>query len=148
MTCKTCGCEIPDEDSVFVVNAGLPTEYVQCEPCHDDDCDNGRIIMCEACGEYFSADVLKDEEICGQSFTACPDCGKDVVEGMTRDEFLEEYAPLRFSIVVRFCNGDQRGYIVRARYRKDAMKKLWDKIDMTGVAEITIAEVLLDEDEF
>lgn len=148
MTCKTCGCEIFDEDSAFVVNAGLPTEYVQCELCHDSDCDNGRVTMCESCGEYFSTDVLKDEEFFGQSFTECPACHKDIVEGMTREEFQQEYAPERYAVVVRFFCGEQRGYIVRAQDRQEAMKKLVEKVDMAAVAEITIAEILLERDEF
>lgn len=148
MTCKTCGREIPDGDSVFVVNAGLPAEYVQCELCHDDDCDNGRIITCEACGEYFSADVLKDEEVCGQSFTACPACGKDVVEGMTRTEFEDEYFCSKYSVVVRAFDGSCRGYIVSAKGRHGVMKRLLEKLDFNGIAEVTIGEVLLKDDEF
>lgn len=89
--CKCCGKIIKDEDDCFEVNSGMPEEFVQCWLCHLSDMDNGKVLQCEACGEYFSADVLHDEEIHGNSFCACPSCGMDIVEGMTREEFAEEY---------------------------------------------------------
>lgn len=89
--CKTCGAVITSEDDAFVVNAGLPSEFVQCWLCHVSDTDNGKIIQCTSCGEYFSQDMLHDEVVAGQSFCACPSCGDDVVEGMSREEYEEEY---------------------------------------------------------
>lgn len=88
-TCKTCGEDIDDAENAYIVNPGLPQEYHQCWACHVSDSDNGRIIQCEACGDWFSADVLHDEVVAGQSFCACPSCGRDVVEGCSREEFVK-----------------------------------------------------------
>lgn len=60
--CKTCGKFILDDEDgelAFTVNPGIPDkEYVECESCHDDAIDRNKIIQCEACGEWFSNDVL------------------------------------------------------------------------------------------
>lgn len=84
-------------------------------------------------------------------FCPCPVCGKDIVEGETREEFLEEiedtYIP-RYSVVVIYGNGTTRGFIVNADGRKQAMEKLFQKIDIGFVTSIHIAEILLEEDEF
>mgnify|MGYP000010670338 FL=1 len=69
------------------------------------------------------------------------------MDGLTKEEFMEDVYIPKFSVVVRFCN-QARGYIVSANSRQEAMKKLVDKIDMTGVDSINIAEILLDEDVF
>lgn len=91
-TCKVCGRSFDEESFEGVtVNEGTSKEYHVCEDCVSSECNNGRIISCEACGSYFSADMLHDEEIGGNSFTSCPSCGKDMVEGLTREEFSEEY---------------------------------------------------------
>jgi len=93
--CKSCGRQInTEEDYVFAVNLGIPgKEFAECELCHAASLDSHKIIMCDACGEYFSSDALREEEVCGQSFCACPSCGKDIVEGMTREEFEREFSP-------------------------------------------------------
>lgn len=83
-TCKICGCSFDEENfEGVVVNEGIDNEYHVCCDCVPSECNNGHIISCEACGSYFSADKLHDEEIEGHSFTACPACGKDVVEGLS-----------------------------------------------------------------
>jgi len=93
MLCKSCSRQLnPEDDFIFIVNSGIPgKEYVECELCHTDSLENHRIIMCEGCGGYFSQDILAEEEFCGESFCACPSCGKDIVEGLTREEFEREY---------------------------------------------------------
>lgn len=147
--CKCCGKIIKDDDDCFVVNFGTPEEFVQCWTCHISDMDNGRVLQCEACGEYFSADVLHDEEIGDDSFCACPSCGRDIVEGMTREEFADEHRLIRFAVVVRFFNGP-RGYVVSVPVgeRATVVKKLAEKVDLSGASDITYAEILLEEDEF
>lgn len=112
------------------------------------DSNNGHIISCEACGSYFSADKLHDEEIEGHSFTACPACGKDVVEGLSRAEFEDEYFCPRYSVVVRQFDGSVRGYIVSANGRHEVMKRLLEKLDFNYIAEVSIGEILVKEDEF
>ena len=64
--CKTCGKPIWDDendDLAYTVNSGIPgKEYVECESCHDYSVDQHKIIQCEACGEWFSNDVLHDDD--------------------------------------------------------------------------------------
>lgn len=105
-------------------------------------------LSIEACGSYFSADKLHDEEIERHSFTACPACGKDVVEGLSRAEFEDEYFRPRYSVVVRQFSGSVRGYIVSANSRHEVMKRLLEKLDFNYVAEVSIGEILVKEDEF
>ena len=123
-TCKICGCSFDEENfEGVVVNEGIDNEYHVCCDCVPSECNNGHIISCEACGSYFSADKLHDEEIEGHSFTACPVCGKDVVEGLSRAEFEDEYFRPRYSVVVRQFSGSVRGYIVSANSRHEVMKR-------------------------
>ena len=101
------------------------------------------IRICAVC-------VLHSEEIApGHTFCPCPSCGKDVVEGMTKEEILEEaedsYIP-KYSVVVIYGNGTTRGFVVNADGRKQAMEKLCQKVDLSFITSIHIAEVLLDED--
>lgn len=84
----------------------------------------------------------------GHSFTACPACGKDVVEGLSRAEFEDEYFRPRYSVVVRQFSGSVRGYIVSANSRHEVMKRLLEKLDFNYVAEVSIGEILVKEDEF
>ena len=140
-TCKICGCSFDEENfEGVVVNEGIDNEYHVCCDCVPSECNNGHIISCEACGSYFSADKLHDEEIEGHSFTACPACGKDVVEGLSRAEFEDEYFRPRYSVVVRQFSGSVRGYIVSANSRHEVMKRLLEKLDFNYVAEVSIGE--------
>lgn len=148
-TCKICGCSFDEENfEGIIVNEGMDNEYHVCCDCVPSECNNGHIISCEACGSYFSADKLHDEEIEGHSFTACPACGKDVAEGLSRAEFEDEYFRPRYSVVVRQFGGSVRGYIVSANGRHEVMKRLLEKLDFNYVAEVSIGEILVKEDEF
>ena len=91
--CKKCGRKIMDDDLECVVNEGLSGRFVTCESCHDGMWEDNEIIMCESCGEWFTPDTLKTETIYGNSFCSCPCCGKDIVNGMLREEYEEEYGP-------------------------------------------------------
>lgn len=152
-TCAKCGRIMNDsEDLIYIVNEGTDKQYVECETCHDDEWERNNIILCDGCGRWFTTDMLHSEEVKpGRTFCPCPVCGKDIVEGETREEFLEEiedtYIP-RCSVVVIYGNGTTRGFIVNADGRKQAMEKLFQKIDIGFVTSIHIAEILLEEDEF
>lgn len=152
-TCAKCGRIMNDsEDLIYIVNEGTDKQYVECEICHDDEWERNNIILCDGCGRWFTTDMLHSEEVTpGHTFCPCPVCGKDIVEGETREEFLEEiedtYIP-RYSVVVIYGNGTTRGFIVNADGRKQAMEKLFQKIDIGFVTSIHIAEILLEEDEF
>ena len=152
-TCAKCGRIMNNsEDLIYIVNEGTDKQYVECETCHDDEWERNNIILFDGCGRWFTTDMLHSEEVKpGHTFCPCPVCGKDIVEGETREEFLEEiedtYIP-RYSVVVIYGNGTTRGFIVNADGRKQAMEKLFQKIDIGFVTSIHIAEILLEEDEF
>ncbi len=133
-----------------LVNRGIEGKEIRvCCSCAELACNDGKVIQCDACGESFTSDVLHDEEICGHSFTACPACGKDMVEGLTREKFEKEHRPYRYAMIVRSFNGEQRGYIVSVSGGiNDAIKKLAGKVNMDSAASITVAEILMEEDEF
>lgn len=156
--CKICGRHILDDENgelVYTVNFGIPgKEYIECESCHDDAVDHNEIIQCEACGEWFSNNVLHSDvdEIGGDTFCACPSCGKDIVDGMTREERRQEdddsYTP-QYSIVVQFTNGWSHGFLIAAADKRQALENLMDKLgenNIARMASIHIGFVYLDED--
>lgn len=148
--CKSCGREIneADGDMVFTVNPGLPSEYVECECCHDLSWDDHKIIHCAACGGWFTPDAIHEEEVAGDTFCACPSCGKDMVDGTTRAEFEDERFVPKYAAVVSFCNMT-RGYQIAANGTNEAMEKLLKHIGesgMTGVTAVHISEILLGND--
>lgn len=145
--CKICGCMFDERDEGIVVNEGLDSEFHICSCCQKDNCDDGRIISCESCGGYFMINELHDEEINGRSFTACPHCGKDVVEGLTREQFAEEHTLNRYAVVVQYYNRS-RGFIVSADHDRGVIMNLADRVDLSGVVSITYSQIILDEDEF
>ncbi len=73
---------------------------------------------------------------------------KDVVEGLTREQFAEEHEPDRYAVVVQFYNNNTRGYVVRVQRGESALKKLAEKVDLRGAVSVTCSQILLEEDEF
>ena len=90
--CAVCGRVInEDEDAVYTINEGTDREYIECEQCHDQEWEVNAITNCEGCGRWFSTDILQSEEVApGHTFCPCPVCGKDVVDGLTKEEFMED----------------------------------------------------------
>lgn len=134
------------------INRGIDGKELRiCFSCADTARNSGKVIQCDACRECFTPDLLHDEEIFGHSFTACPTCGKDVMEGMTREEFEKEHRPRRYAAVVRNADGSQRGYVVSVD-SSDGIgavhKKLVGKTKLDRAVSIVIGEVLTNEDEF
>lgn len=100
--CAVCGRVInEDEDTVYTINEGTDREYIECEQCHDQEWEVNAITNCEGCGRWFSTDILQSEEVApGHTFCPCPVCGKDVVDGLTKEEFMPVWIP---SILRKFC---------------------------------------------
>ena len=150
--CKTCGRIInEDEELAYTVNHGLEDEYVQCELCHDADWEESKIVICEACGEWFTPDKLHDEKLSEtHSFTPCPICGKDIVDGCSREDVLEELPEEmhleRFSVIIHWANGGSRGYVIAAKDANEMMKKLMERVDLKLLQSISYSPILIDED--
>ncbi|WP_300765519.1 hypothetical protein [uncultured Oscillibacter sp.] len=150
-TCAYCQQPFPIWDMRPINRSIEGKKFRVCDTCADAAQDSSKIVQCDACGEYFTSDVLHDEEICGHTFTACPNCGKDMVDCMTREEFEKEHQPCRYAVIVRSVDGSQRGYTVSVDGNAGigaAFKKLADKVKLNHAASVTIAEILMDEDEF
>lgn len=75
----------------------------------------------------------------------CCDIAEKLVE---LSKFEDEYFRPRYSVVVRQFSGSVRGYIVSANGRHEVMKRLLEKLDFNYVAEVSIGEILVKEDEF
>ena len=151
--CSKCGREIDETvEYVRIVGHGLDCETVMCEECFDRDLDSGKLVSCEACDKWFAPDVLRDEALDEtHSFTACPCCAKDIVSGQTREEMTQDVGQFRYAVIVTFVNGYDRGYIVHARGRSEALRKTLSALDKRGdghaAASVVISEVLLEVDE-
>lgn len=150
--CKTCGKIInEDEEFAIAVNSGLASEYVECESCHDNSWERGSIVLCEACGNWFTTDVLHAENVGDhkRSFVPCPACGKEINEGCTREEFEEMYpeeGKEKFIAIVRYIGGGSSAYIIYANDANEMMKKLLAQADMRFISGIDFSEVLTDAD--
>jgi len=135
-----------------LVNRGIEGKEIRvCDGCAKAACNNGKVIQCDACGESFTSNVLHDEEIDGHSFTSCPSCGKDMVEGLTREEYENEYRIGRYAVTVWSYNGSLRGYIVSMASGKGiryVIDKLAEKVNLDNAATVTAAEILSEDDEF
>ena len=108
---------------------------------------------CKICGCSFDEENFEGiivNEGMDNEYHVCCDCvpSEDVVEGLSRAEFEDEYFCPRYSVVVRQFNGSVRGYIVSANGRHEVMKRLLEKLDFNYVAEVSIGEILVKEDEF
>ena len=149
--CKTCGHVIDENREVAtIVNEGMDSEFALCESCVLND--NDKYHICDACGSWFTEDVIHDEVLSKRvTFTPCPSCGYDICEGVTRDEMMDEVVFIhKYSAVVSFCNGYHRGYMIAAEDMDAMMDKLIAHIKstlgMAGIQNINVAEILLDED--
>lgn len=89
-TCKKCGATIePDEERI--INEKTDSAYPVCESCFESMWDKDEITKCEGCGNWYEYDKLESEgEVGGDSFVPCPSCGRDIVDGLTREERLTE----------------------------------------------------------
>lgn len=121
--CKECGEIIEDEFDIRYINPGMMQKSKRvCACCVESLESNGKVIRCESCGALWSADVLHDEKLDDtHTFTPCPQCHCDVVDGTTRAEALAEveaktYAPtFRCEIEAR-SPSDARRLMRRVNY--------------------------------
>lgn len=148
--CHECGddCRADEKRSVFYERDAA---HKVCEFCLSELENSGKVIRCEACGDVFTADMLKDEKIHGQSFTACPHCGRDVVDGLSREKFKEEYAPDKFVAIVNYVNGEARGMTVEANSLAEAYSRVVDchvkRGNAGGIKSVACSQILWDKDE-
>lgn len=139
--CKNCGRKILEDELEYTVNDDTPDEYVLCESCHDSMWEDNKIVMCEGCGCWFDVNKIHDE---GEDFAPCPRCGRDIVDGLTKEEWEDEYHN-RYSVVVKMGQ-NSRGYVISAKDPREMMNKLVGHVRLMSGAEIFYSEILLDKD--
>ena len=92
--CTECGktftlddCELPEPRTI---NDYTKHERIVCDTCFDNMWDNDYLIHCDNCGIWFENKFIHGETVGDYSFAPCPGCGRDIIDGMTREECLEE----------------------------------------------------------
>lgn len=97
-TCKACGGPAMKDEYDFehsVINPGTEAEYRLCNSCFDAKWDTNEITKCAGCGAWWDTGfVARDPDV--DDFAACPECGKDICEGYSREEairLMEERKP-------------------------------------------------------
>ena len=98
--CAICGFVINDDENIaYTVNAGTCQEYIECVRCHDQEWEVNTITDCAGCGCWFSTSLLQSEEVVpGHTFCSCPACGKDIVEGLTKEDFINNIQNIRLHL--------------------------------------------------
>lgn len=130
--CSECGCEFdPNEQetlSARTINDGTPSRRFVCDSCFDSLWEDGKIVCCAHCGNWFEDELLfhiKSEEIGGDTFMPCPSCGHDLIEGDTREERLQNTSddPIFFgsyAVTICYADGDNTTYLFQNRSDADA----------------------------
>lgn len=89
--CSRCGAMIEDGFECHI-NEDTEFEYDVCEQCFDSMWEKHEIVNCAGCGRWFDIGYHgRTIEIGGDTFTPCPLCGKDMVEGETKEDRLKNY---------------------------------------------------------
>ena len=84
--CSKCGRVIEPDEIPYTHNGKTDRECTVCDECHDAMWESNQITHCEFCGCWYDTSMLKSdpELVGGDTFTPCPGCGHDIVDGMTR----------------------------------------------------------------
>lgn len=84
--CSKCGRVIEPDEISYTHNDKTEQECTVCSECHDAMWESNEITQCDFCGCWYDTSMLKSdpEPVGGDTFTPCPGCGHDIVDGMTR----------------------------------------------------------------
>lgn len=94
---------------------GLPDDF-DCDSCHynvtcfDNMWDNDDLTHCDNCGIWFENKLIHEEIIGDHCFAPCPKCDRDIIDGMTREELLDEENP-SFAATFAYDDGDNATYL-------------------------------------
>ena len=119
--CTECGktftlddCELPDPRTI---NDGTEHERIVCDTCFDNMWDNDDLTHCGNCGIWFENKLIHEEIIGDYGFAPCPDCDRDIIDGMTRAEHSEEAKLAEaeehpsFAVTFAYDDGDNATYL-------------------------------------
>ncbi|WP_281692929.1 hypothetical protein [Agathobaculum desmolans] len=122
LQCTECGCEIEAEEERWL-NEGTTQKRAICQNCHEALWDNGKIISCESCCEWYDLECIRAETIFGNTFAECPHCHRDIVDGYTKEEHLEEYGGKKMTCTMIYT-----------------LMHTWDNADGTGGTVLAASE--------
>lgn len=112
--CTECGkpftlddCELP---GLRTINDGTKHERIVCDTCFDNMWDDDYLLHCDNCGIWFENKFIHGENVGGYSFAPCPKCDRDIIDGMTREELLDEENP-SFAATFAYDDGDNATYL-------------------------------------
>lgn len=119
--CTECGktftlddCELPEPRTI---NDDTEHERIVCDTCFDNMWDNDYLIHCDNCGIWFENQLIHEEIISDHCFAPCPKCDRDIIDGMTREERLEEAKLIEaeenpsFAATFAYDDGDNATYL-------------------------------------
>ena len=69
--CKECDKELDDDG--ILVNSGYEDEYYECANCHEYSMEDGSVILCDSCGNYYTSNHITANENEDDNST-CPYC--------------------------------------------------------------------------
>lgn len=155
LKCTECGkpftlddCELPEPRTI---NDGTKHERIVCDSCFDLMWDNGDIVNCVNCGNWFepSAISFHTEKIGNDIFAECPNCGHDMIDGRTREEFLEEAEPSpSYAVTMLYNDGDNSTYLFptaekRNEFIDQQMKDFKQESGYVGSASLYDGEIIV-----
>lgn len=155
LICKTCRRIIRDAnfECYCEINPGMEDKYILCKSCCDDAIEKGKIVQCEACGNYFTNDKLCNKKVTAyHTFCTCPYCKGDIFSGCSEDELTEKLTALgtlrleKFAVIATLQNGTNRGYMISAVDANDMMLKFMKMADIKYITSISYSMILCEED--
>lgn len=158
--CAECGnpftlddCELPEPRTI---NDGTEHERIVCDSCFESMWDNGDIVNCISCGGWFEPSVAPSyaEEIGDDIFTQCPNCGKDMIDGRTREEFLEDVERYpSYAVTMLYNDGDNSTYLFptaekRSEFIDQQLKNFKQESGYVGSASLYGGEILVTMEDY
>lgn len=158
--CTECGktftlddCELPEPRTI---NDGTEHERIVCDSCFESMWDNGDIVNCISCGGWFEPSVAPSyaEEIGDDIFTQCPNCSKDMIDGRTREEFLEDVERYpSYAVTMLYNDGDNSTYLFptaekRSEFIDQQLKNFKRESGYVGSASLYGDEILVVMEDY
>lgn len=71
--CKNCD-KVLSHDEGVEVNEGYEDLFYECDICHEYSMEDGSVILCETCGNYYTPNHIVENGRCFDKETTCPYC--------------------------------------------------------------------------
>ena len=73
LRCNNCDKVLSEDEGVFV-NNGYEDSFCECDLCHEYSMEDGSVILCETCGNYYTPNHIKEDGENEDGETTCPYC--------------------------------------------------------------------------